>query len=168
MFYHFLENAEKEALEKSGLEMIYKSLICFLVASLKKGRIPHFFIRTVNLMEKDPLTAKEISVCVTFLQKLEKQEIQNVFCSSSKSEMMIQQFRQNHFYLHMLVTILLIIVNAVGTCAGAAAYFIIFLMVVALLICFLYSSVIYIPVLVVLYLIYKSVECYKSRQRQDH
>ena len=119
-------------------------------------------------MEKDPMTSTEISVCVAFFKKLEKQEIQNVFCSSSKSEMMIQQFRQNHFYLHMLVTILLIIVNAVGTCAGAAAYFIIFLMVVALLICFLYSSVIYIPVLVVLNLIYKSVECYKSRQRQDH
>ena len=76
-------------------------------------------------MAKDPMKSKEISVCLTFFKKLEKQEIQNVFCSSSKSEMMIQQFRQNHFYLHMLVTILLIIVNAVGTCAGAAAYFII-------------------------------------------
>ena len=71
------------------------------------------------------MTSTEISVCVTFFKKLEKQEIHNVFCSSSKSEMMIQQFRQTHFNLHMLVTILLIIVNAVAMCAGAAAYFII-------------------------------------------
>merc|ERR1711872_1116155 len=114
--------------------------------------------------EKSPLTKTEKSFCVSFLQQLGRQKMENVFCRGSRMEMKIQEFHEQHPYLYIIVLIILIIVNLVGVCAGAAVYLAGFLFVFSLMICFLYSCVIYIPTIIVLFIIYTFIRLLARRK----
>ena len=87
IFFHFLEKTQEEALMISDFGKIYRSLISFIIMHLENDQIPHFFIRSVNLLEKNPLINRESSMCVAFFMNLEQQEISNIFCLSIKIEM---------------------------------------------------------------------------------
>ena len=92
----------------SDFEKNYRSLISFIIMYLKNDHIPHFFIRSVNLMEKNPLTNRESSMCVAFFINLEQQEISNIFCLTGKIEMAINNVRENNCFLHFLISMLLL------------------------------------------------------------
>jgi len=166
IFYHFLENSDQKAMENASFDVIYRSFIRFLLTYLRKKEVPHFFIRSVNLMEKSPLTNEELENCETFFRTLLEKDIQDAFGRSSKNEIMIYQLKENHYFLFILIAIILLIINCVGVCIGIAAYFILLLLILSLLICFLYSSVIYLPVLATLYLSYKVVEYCKHKKNE--
>ena len=117
--------------------MIYKSLVCFISLHLNKLQIPHFFIRSVNLLAKDPMTNREKDFCLKFFKDLQEKEIENIFSNRSKAMILIQDLRNNHYYFHIMGTIILILANILGVCIGAASYFMIILIVITLFILFI-------------------------------
>ena len=161
-FYHFLEEANKGDLQRAEVEMVYKSFICFMTLLLEKQSIPHFFIRSINLLEKNPMTTKEKSVCIRFFKKLQEEKMETIFCKTSRTMILIQDLRKRHYYFYMLGAIFLILANILGLCIGAAAYIIFILIALALGILFLYSLVFYIPIIIILFCSYLFVQCCKK------
>ena len=126
-FYHFLEKADKEALRRAEVEMVYQSLICFITLLLKKEQISHFFIRNINLLQNNPMTYIEKCLCLNFFKESRKKNIDSIFCNRSETMILIQELREKHPYLHTMGTIILILANVLGVGVGAAAYCIVIL-----------------------------------------
>ena len=170
LFYHFLETLDHEVLNCSDVEELSLHLLNFVYTKLKARQCPHYFISTINLFDFQvetnlSETMKNIDQCLQIIQKtLNSQSFfQNLFSKNSKTVMTIKSYRDEHPYLYHLLTILMIIINMMAVCGGAFLYVTGLFSLVSLLISCLYSSIVLIPVVIIISVIYHCLRHFFSK-----
>ena len=167
-----LSSHDTEVDELIVVEDILHRFLEFVQAQLEKRECKHFFIDSVNLWEiqEDHPTAQEFDFCrqaiETYLDnyKSSKTLVKNVFCTNSRVEMMIQDLKKRPTRQIKVLIATLALLNIVCSLLGAVFYIAGFVFVITIIICFVYASIILVPVMLSFVFLYFVAQCVK-RQR---
>ena len=168
LFYHFMDTQsilstqDTEVDELIVVEEIVERFLKFVQAQLEKRECPHFFIDSVNLwkLHDDHSAAQEFDFCSqtiqNFLKKFNSSKtlVKNTFCPNSRMEMMILDMKKKSTRKIKVFVASLVFLNIASLVLGTMFYLAGFAFVITILICFVYASLIMVPVILLFAFIY--------------
>ena len=169
IFYHFLEKHQWKKYENSSIDSLVMELLKYLQLHLKLRSCPHFFIPSLNLLS---FTAgphadriiKEMDLCSKHIQESMKDTniLVNLFSTKSWNIILIKHLRNENPIILGCFIIVTLMLNVFAIFGGAFVYVLGFFSVLSLFINFLYGSLISVPILCVIFIVFKLIKRWKQ------